>query len=377
MTKMQKKCWIFFLLGSSIASWTVIVTGTTPPIAIQATTVGSSTRSIVNPNNFQRSSSRSRRSRNDADVVLSTRNGRGNRWNLHEAAIVLTVPHGGGRRTNLMGRRTKPEHVAKTIVDWTSIMKYTIGLTVQMVLLYGFLRVLDYVVASTFLTIPFGVNVLLLYVFNLKTSVFSILTQTKGSERKKLSVLSVVMWPFLTFRIERKITPTWTPPPIAFVLGWPILTFGLRAYTAAMIVEQCHGRYATVPLMALMLHLCIGNLWNTVNTIEQRLGVSVVVLWCLWWTKAFAAYQFYVVDHHAGILLACTLPWISAAVALQTRTWQLNPMTTTRTRRSTRTGGNNKQNNVVQQLAPLIPRKPRKNKNDSRTPSSITKFKWE
>ena len=369
MTKMQKKCWIFFLLGSSIASWTVIVTGTTPPIAIQATTVGSSTRSIVNPNNFQRSSSRSRsrRSRNDADVVLSTRNGRGNRWNLHEAAIVLTVPHGGGRRTNLMGRRTKPEHVAKTIVDWTSIMKYTIGLTVQMVLLYGFLSVLDFLVASTFLIIPFGVNFFLLYVFNLKTSVFSILTQTKGSERKKLSVLSVVMWPFLTFRIERKITPTWTPPPIAFVLGWPLLTFGLRAYTAAMIVEQCHGRYATVPILALMLHLCLGSVWNTVNTIEQRLGVSVVVLWCVWWTNVYAAYQFYLVDPRAGILLACTVPWISAAVALQTRTWQLNPMTTTRTR-----------NNVVhKQLAPLLPRKPRRNKNDSRTPSSITKFKWE
>ena len=344
-----------------MASWTVlVVTGTTLPIAIQAGTVDSSTKSIVNPN-FQSSSSRSRSSRSlkDADVVLSTRNGRDNRWSLHDAAVVLAVPHGGGQTTSLTGR-TKPEQMATTIVDWTSITKYTIGLTVQMVLLYGFLSVLDYVVASTFLTIPFGVNFLLLYVFNLQTSVFSILKQTKGSERKKLSKEASV-------RYDRKIVPTWTPPPIAFVLGWPILTFGLRAYTAAMIVEQCHGRYATVPILALMLHLCLGSVWNTVNTIEQRLGVSVVVLWCMWWTKVYAAYQFYSVDHRAGILLACTVPWISAAVALQTRTWQLNPMTTTRTR-----------NNVVhKQLAPLLPRKPRRNKNDSRTPSSITKFKWE
>merc|ERR1711865_908811 len=152
-------------------------------------------------------------------------------------------------------------------------------------------------------------------------------------------------------------------------------------------LASSHVRYARVPLMSLMLHLCIGNLWNTVNTIEQRLGVSAVVLWCLWWTKAYAAYQFYGVDHHAGIMLACTLPWISAAVALQTRTWQLNPMMTTtrtRTRRRTRTGRNNNNNNnrqqhnvVHKQLAPLLPRKPRRKKNDNNTPSSITKFKWE
>ena len=346
-----------------MASWTVlVVTGTTLPIAIQAGTVDSSTKSIVNPN-FQSSSSRSRSSRSlkDTAVVLSEHQGMANPRSLNDAAAVLAVPRGGGgQTTSLTGKRTTPEQVANTIVDWTSIIKYTIGLTVQMVLLYGFLGVVDYVVASTFLTIPFGVNFLLLYVFNLQTSVFSILKQTKGSERKKLSKEASV-------RYDRKIVPTWTPPPIAFVLGWPILTFGLRAYTAAMIVEQCHGRYATVPILALMLHLCLGSVWNTVNTIEQRLGVSVVVLWCMWWTKVYAAYQFYSVDHRAGILLACTVPWISAAVALQTRTWQLNPMTTTRTR-----------NNVVhKQLAPLLPRKPRRNKNDSRTPSSITKFKWE
>ena len=363
---LPKTCWVYlFVLGSSMASWTVlVVAGITPPIAIQAGTVDSSTKSIVNPNFHSSSRSRSRsrrsRSRKDAGVVLFTHNGMGNCQSLNDAIAVLAVPHGGGQTTSLTGRRTKPEEVATTIVDWTSIIKYTIGLTVQMVLVYGFLCILDYVVASTFLTIPFGVNVLLVYVFNLQTSVFSILKQTKGSERKKLSKEASV-------RYDRKIVPTWTPPPIAFVLGWPIITFGLRAYTAAMIVEKCHGRYATVPIMTLMLHLCIGTVWNTVNTIEQRLGVSVVVLWCLWWTKVYAAYQFYIVDHRAGILLACTVPWISAAVALQTRTWQLNPSTTTRTR-----------NNVVhKQLAPLIPRKPRRKKNDSRTPSSITKFKWE
>jgi len=64
---------------------------------------------------------------------------------------------------------------------------------------------------------------------------------------------------------------------------------------------------------------------NLSNNVEGRLGVSVVLLYSLWLTKAFAALQFYKVKPIAGKLLALTLTWITAAVALTTRTWQINP----------------------------------------------------
>ena len=83
---------------------------------------------------------------------------------------------------------------------------------------------------------------------------------------------------------------------------------------------------------------------------ERRLGVSVVLLYALWLTKAFAALQFYKVEPRAGQLLAWTLTWITAAVALTTRTWQLNP--------DPDTG----------RLEPLVPMK---------HPKWSTKFKWE
>jgi len=84
--------------------------------------------------------------------------------------------------------------------------------------------------------------------------------------------------------------------------------------------------------------------------VERRLGVSVLLLYALWLTKAFAALQFYQVEPLAGKLLAVTLTWISAAAALTTRTWQINP--------DVDTG----------ELEPLVP---------MRHPKWTTKFRWE
>ena len=81
---------------------------------------------------------------------------------------------------------------------------------------------------------------------------------------------------------------------------------------------------------------------------ERRLGVAVVLLYSMWLTKAFAALQFYKVQPIAGKLLALTLSWITAAVALTTRTWQINPETG--------------------KLEPLVP---------MQHPKWTTKFRWE
>ena len=76
----------------------------------------------------------------------------------------------------------------------------------------------------------------------------------------------------------------------------------------------------------------------------------MVLIYLLWLTKAFAALQFTKVQPRAGKLLAVTLTWLTAAVALLTRTWQLNP--------DPRTG----------QRAPLLP---------MQHPKWNTKFRWE
>ena len=63
----------------------------------------------------------------------------------------------------------------------------------------------------------------------------------------------------------------------------------------------------------------------TSNNVERRLGFSVIVLYLLVASKAWAVYQFYRIRPRAGQLLAATLTWLIAAAALETRTWQINP----------------------------------------------------
>jgi len=140
-------------------------------------------------------------------------------------------------------------------IDWNAMVKYSVGLTVQMSLIYGFFTGIDKIVARFSLKIPFWANVAFLYGFNLKSSFFSILPGKRSDERK----LKQEDWEY-----NKRNTPSWTPPGFVFGIMWPLFTFGLRAVTAAMIVQSSGGSYATSALMSLMLHLGFGNLWNTV-----------------------------------------------------------------------------------------------------------------
>jgi len=219
---------------------------------------------------------------------------------LHES---VTTPSGGGASKSYEK------------VDWKAVAVYPLGLVAQVSLMFVFLAGVDKVVAHFSLKVPFVANAIFLYAFNLKSALFSILPNKRDDGRK----MKQENWEY-----NKRNIPSWTPPGIAFVFGWPLFTFGLRAYTGAMVVKST-GHFACPAIMSLMLHLSTGSLWNTVNNVERRLGVSVILLYSLWLTKAFAALMFYKVDPMAGKLLALTLTWLTAACALETRTWQINP----------------------------------------------------
>lgn len=140
-------------------------------------------------------------------------------------------------------------------IDWEALVKYPVGLGVQMALIFGFLKGVDKIVSYYSLKIPFGLSMIFLYAFNLKSSLFSIFPQKKTDGQK----LTQENWEY-----NKRRKPSWTPPGLAFVFGWPLLTFGLRAFTGAMVVKSLGGTYANPAIMSLMLHLGIASLWNTV-----------------------------------------------------------------------------------------------------------------
>ena len=226
-------------------------------------------------------------------------------------------------------------------IDWNAMLKYPAGITAQMLLILGVLTSIDLIMGRLSLKIPLWFNALFFYFFNLKTSVFSILPNKRSDKRK----ITQEDWEY-----NKRIKPSWTPPGVVFGIMWPLFTFGLRAVSAAMIVKNSAGKFATSTLMSLMLHIGFGNFWNTVNNVEKRLGVATIALYGLWITNAFATWQFYKVDPLAGKLLGLTQLWITAAAALETRTWQINPDPDTGKRE------------------PLLPRQ---------HPKWTTKFRWE
>ena len=137
----------------------------------------------------------------------------------------------------------------RAAVDFGAIAKYSIGLALQLSLIFGVLTGMDALVARFYPgeTLPVWANTVIFYLFNINTSVFSPLPSQP--EQKE--------WQY-----QKRIRPSWTPPGWVFAVMWPLFVFGTRAWTAARIVKAV-GNYANPAVMFLMLHLTIANLWNT------------------------------------------------------------------------------------------------------------------
>lgn len=199
-----------------------------------------------------------------------------------------------------------------TNFDTGAVLKYGTAVGVQMGLISTVLLGLDKIVEATGITAPFAVNFIIFYFLALKSRVFNPLSNT----RPKQSSLEV--------NEEKRKMPSWTPPGPVFPIVWLLLIGPLRAATSAMVYSTI-GSYFCPAILSLALHLSIGDVWNTINNVERRYGVSVVGVLCVWLSKAFAAYSYFGVNETAGKLLGLSLVWLTIASSLVTRTWQLNP----------------------------------------------------
>jgi tryptophan-rich sensory protein len=198
-------------------------------------------------------------------------------------------------------------------LDVAAIGKYVVALVTQMGLLTGLFAGMDKLVALTSFKVPFALNFVMFYTLALKSRVFNPLSNRRPQPKTKE----------IEGEVQRKM-PSWTPPGFIFPIVWLLLIGPLRAATTAMIY-QTTGSYANQAILSLMLHLSIGDVWNTVNNVERRYGTSVLGVLCVWTSAAFAATQYAKVLPLAGKLLSLKLLWLTVASSLIVRTWQLNP----------------------------------------------------
>ncbi|MEM7065093.1 MAG: tryptophan-rich sensory protein [Cyanobacteria bacterium P01_B01_bin.77] len=118
--------------------------------------------------------------------------------------------------------------------------------------------------------------------------------------------------------------PGWAPPPLAFPLIW--MSIGvLRVISSYWIWQALDQNYVSLPLIIFMVHLALGDTWNTIFTVEGRLGaaVPVVLLGPLVSSVAVVAIYWQVVPLAGQLLLPMVL-WLAIASVLVISIWQLN-----------------------------------------------------
>mmetsp|Transcript_35904 Transcript_35904/g.65907 ORF Transcript_35904/g.65907 Transcript_35904/m.65907 type:complete len:310 (+) Transcript_35904:61-990(+) len=201
-------------------------------------------------------------------------------------------------------------------VDSDALLKYVSAVLIQILAIAAFFRALDVATALLPEGAPSWAVFVLFFGMSIRSRLFSPLDNSRPDIGKASRGEA-------TGGFGDRIMPSWTPPGIFFPIMWILIVAPLRA-ASSMLVWEMTGNLCDVTILTLMLHLCIGDTWNTVNNVERRLGAAVPGVLCVWASALAAAYTYYQVTPLAGQLLLPTCLWLTVAAALVTDTWRVN-----------------------------------------------------
>ena len=141
----------------------------------------------------------------------------------------------------------------------------------------------------------------------LRSRFFSLLDNTRSSNRYT--------------SIQR---PGWAPPPLAFPIVWMSIAV-LRVISGYLVWSTMDQSFLCWPLVLFMIHLSLGDTWNTIFTVEGRLGTAVpmVVLGPLL-SVAVVTISYYQTLPLAGWIILPSWIWLTVATVLCISIWQLN-----------------------------------------------------
>jgi tryptophan-rich sensory protein len=205
-------------------------------------------------------------------------------------------------------------------LDTDALAKYSLAAITELSLFGATLQLLDVAQASFDTRLPFPLVTFLFYASSIKSRVFNPLNNQRPDISKAIKGGDKAS----SAGFRDRVMPSWTPPGVIFPIMWLLIIGPIRAYTSAIVVTTT-GSFFTIPTMAFILHLTVGDVWNTVNNTEKRYGASVIGVLCVVLSAINAAYQYSTIDMMAGKLLGGTCLWLVTAAALITDTWRLNP----------------------------------------------------
>jgi benzodiazapine receptor len=159
-------------------------------------------------------------------------------------------------------------------------------------------------------TLPTALVTLFFAFLSLRSRIFSPLDNSRPSANKEDPV----------FKDRRR--PWWQPPPLAFPIIWSTISI-LRTFSSVLVWRKT-GTLLCTPIFAFLLHLCIGDTWNTINNVEKRLGTSVLGVFFVLASVYNATYLYFKTLPVAGKILAPSSVWLTIATFLIYSIWRLN-----------------------------------------------------
>ncbi|HIK43258.1 MAG TPA: tryptophan-rich sensory protein [Leptolyngbyaceae cyanobacterium M65_K2018_010] len=160
-------------------------------------------------------------------------------------------------------------------------------------------------------TLPQGIVTAIVGVFfaavTLRSRLFSLLDNTRSNGRYQ--------------SLQR---PAWAPPPLAFPIVWMSIAV-LRVVSAYLVWSALGQSFLIWPLVLYVIHLSLGDTWNTIFTVEGRLGAAVpMVIVGPLLSAAVLTVSYYRVLPLAGWVILPSLVWLTVATALCISLWRLN-----------------------------------------------------
>ncbi|PZO37432.1 MAG: TspO protein [Shackletoniella antarctica] len=196
--------------------------------------------------------------------------------------------------------------------DKSATLAYVGATIAQVAAMTGLLWAMDFALGRfDTAALPQGVVTAIACAFfafvTLRSRLFSLLDNTRNSGRYK--------------SLQR---PGWAPPPLAFPIVWMSIAV-LRVVSAYLVWSAMGQTFLSWPLILYVAHLSLGDTWNTIFTVEGRLGAAVpmVMVGPLLSVVVVTVGYFRVVPL-AGWVILPSLVWLAIATALCISLWRLN-----------------------------------------------------
>lgn len=220
---------------------------------------------------------------------------------------VMGVKTGNQQKSSNTSIATKQE------LDIKAVLVYKLGTILQIgvmiLVLLGMEKLIMLIDNNS--SLPDWFSTLLTALFfallSIRSRIFSLLDNTRSSQT-----------------YDQVIRPRWSPPPLVFPIVWMIIAV-LRVISSVLVWQAMNHQLLVLPLILFVIHLALGDTWNTIFTVERRLGAAVpVVILGPWLSAIVVTAVYWQTNPVAGMILSFSCIWLTVAAALVFRIWQLN-----------------------------------------------------